>query len=184
MAATADPVAMGMVTVTVVTVTVEGVTVEGVMTVVVMAAGEATAAGEAGAGEAVTERADPGREVPGSGREAPESGDLAGARERLARGQSALVAALVAGQTEPATFDPLGFDLLGFDPDALAATRRVLLGKRREGVACRWPILAAEPNFAARFLRWADGRPPAGAWADGLAFGRAHRDALSERARV
>ncbi len=100
--------------------------------------------------------------------------DSDAARARLAAGQIALVTALVAGGAEPA----------GFDPGALEATRRVLVDKRRAGVARRWPTLAAEPEFGARFRSWAAGRPPAGAYADGVAFGQAHRDELSEDARV
>ncbi len=133
--------------------------------------------------EEVTDRAEAGRDAE-VGRDAAESRALEAARTRLARGQSALLRALVAGATDPPAFDPHGFDVLGFDPDALAATRRVLLAKRRDNVARRWPILAADPAFTARFLSWADGRPPAGSWADGLAYGRAHRDTLSEAARV
>ncbi|MCK9921680.1 hypothetical protein MXD61_07215 [Frankia sp. AgPm24] len=100
--------------------------------------------------------------------------DLDAVRARLAAGQSALLAALVAGGADPE----------GFDQEALEATRQALLDKRRAGVARRWPALAAEPEFNARFLSWATGRPPAGAHADGLAFGDAHRDELSEDARV
>ncbi|CAJ62277.1 MULTISPECIES: hypothetical protein [Frankia] len=96
------------------------------------------------------------------------------ARARLAVGQSALVAALVAGGADPA----------GFDPGAMEATRRALVDKRRAGVARRWPTLAAEPEFGVRFQAWAAGRPPAGAYADGVAFGQANRDELSEGARV
>ncbi|WP_225438714.1 hypothetical protein [Candidatus Frankia nodulisporulans] len=100
--------------------------------------------------------------------------DLAAVRARLAAGQSALLAALVAGGGDPE----------GFDQEALAATRHALLDKRRARVAHRWPTLAAEPEFNARFLSWAAGRPPAGAHADGLGFGDAYRDELSEDARV
>lgn len=100
--------------------------------------------------------------------------DLEPVRARLAAGQSALLAALVAGGADPE----------GFDQDALAATRYALLDKRRARVAHRWPTLAAEPEFTARFLSWAAGRPPAGAHADGLGFGDAYRDELSEDARV
>jgi hypothetical protein len=96
-----------------------------------------------------------------------------GARGRLAIGQAALVAALVAGGPDPA----------GFAPGALDATRRALLDKRRAEVARRWPALAVEPGFAASFGAWADGRPPRGSHADGLAFGLAHRAGLGLDAR-
>jgi len=105
---------------------------------------------------------------------AGEPADLAGARARLAAGQSALLAALVAGGADPA----------GFDRDALAATRQALIDKRRSGVARRWPALAMEPGFAAAFAAWAAARPPAGSFDDGLAFGRARPADLSPAARA
>src|SRR5262249_31603445 len=55
--------------------------------------------------------------------------------------------------------------------------------KRRSGVARRWPALAAEPGFAARFAAFAAARPPEGSHADGLAFALAHRALLSDDAR-
>ncbi|WP_232425344.1 hypothetical protein [Pseudofrankia inefficax] len=99
--------------------------------------------------------------------------DPSGARERLAAGQAALLAALVDGGPDPA----------GFDQGALDATRRALLDKRRGDVARRWPALAAEPGFAGSFRAWAAGRPTEGSYADGLAFGLAHGADLSTDAR-
>ncbi|MCK9894957.1 hypothetical protein [Frankia sp. AgB32] len=144
-----------------------------VVTTVVMAV--TTVVGDAVAAMGVVDVAvDAAAERAGTGCGVTEQYDLDVVRARLAVGQSALLTALVAGVADPP----------GFDPTALDATRQVLLAKRRDSVARHWPALAAEPGFAARFLSWAAGRPPAGARADGLAFGRAHRDILSEDTRV
>jgi hypothetical protein len=86
----------------------------------------------------------------------------------MARGlgerQAELVAALVAGAPIPE----------GFDPRLVDAARRALLRKRAGDVARHWPLLAA--SFGARwpevFAEWADGRPPQGAWQDGLDLAR------------
>jgi hypothetical protein len=96
------------------------------------------------------------------------------ARDRLAARQAELVAALAAGGAAPA----------GFDADRLAATRHSLIDKRRAAVAAAWPALAALPGFAAAFAAFADGRPPAGSHADGLAFARSVRAELDEPARA
>ncbi|WP_198946294.1 hypothetical protein [Pseudofrankia asymbiotica] len=96
------------------------------------------------------------------------------ARARLAARQTDLLAALVAGGPPPA----------GFDHGGLDATRRSLLGKRRAGVARRWPALAAEAGFAELFDAWAAGRPPAGSFHDGLEFARAHPAILSTETRA
>ncbi|WP_063630336.1 hypothetical protein, partial [Pseudofrankia saprophytica] len=105
----------------------------------------------------------------------PEAGArLDAARERVARRQATLLAALVAGGPDPA----------GFDWGALNATRQALLGKRRSGVARRWPTLAAERGFADLFDIWAAARPPGGSFHDGLDFARAHPAILSTATRA
>ncbi len=96
------------------------------------------------------------------------------ARDRLAARQAELVAALVAGGPAPA----------GFDSGRLTATRCVLIDKRRAAVAAAWPALAGLPGFAAHFAASAAGRPPAGRYADGLAFARSIHADLDEEARA
>jgi hypothetical protein len=87
----------------------------------------------------------------------------------LAARQAALVAALVAGGPPPP----------GFDADLLAVAARALRRKRAGEVARAWPLLAASlgSGFAGQFGAWAEGRPSAGSFADGLAFARSLRDA-------
>ncbi|TQS44287.1 hypothetical protein [Cryptosporangium phraense] len=76
--------------------------------------------------------------------------------------QAALVAALVAGGPLPS----------GFDATRVDAARRALLRKRAGEVGKAWPLLAGSlgPAYLPRFVQWAAGRPPAGSYADGLAF--------------
>jgi hypothetical protein len=80
----------------------------------------------------------------------------------LAEQQAELVAALVAGGPVPD----------GVDPARLAAAREALLRKRSGEVAAAWPQLAAAfgAGWHDEFVAWAQGRPPAGAATDGLAF--------------
>lgn len=82
----------------------------------------------------------------------------------LAERQAALVRALVADGTVPP----------GFDPAAVAATAEALLRKRAREAAAHYPALARAtgPDFAARYMDWARGRPKAGTGADALAFAR------------
>lgn len=98
--------------------------------------------------------------APPPDRPAGQAGRASGLGER----QAGLVAALVAGAPIPE----------GFDPRLVAAARRALLRKRAGDVARHWPLLAA--SFGARwpevFAEWADGRPPQGAWQDGLDLAR------------
>ncbi len=97
----------------------------------------------------------------------PGGGAGGGQRERLARAQRALVAALVTGGPAPA----------GFDPDRVAAAGLALRRKRAGEVAKAWPLLAAAfgGQFADRFATWADRRVGQGALADGFGFARAMR---------
>lgn len=87
----------------------------------------------------------------------------------LAARQAALIAALVAGGELPA----------GFDRTRVSATRRALLVKRAGEVAVVWPLLATSfgTEWPARFVTWADGRPPRGPLRDGWDFARALADA-------
>ena len=87
---------------------------------------------------------------------------------RLAVAQAALVAALVAGGPLPD----------GFDAGRVDAARRALLRKRAGEVARAWPLLAGGLGtaFTPRFVQWAARRPPAGSFADGLAFAQQLRD--------
>ncbi|MFI6978158.1 hypothetical protein ACIBSV_06135 [Embleya sp. NPDC050154] len=97
------------------------------------------------------------------------------ARERLARQQSELLAALVAGGPTPA----------GFDPDRVRAQARALAAKRRDSALRAVPELATAlgPRWPGEFVTWALVHPkPAdgGTRADVHAFA-AHlweRDAL------
>jgi hypothetical protein len=90
--------------------------------------------------------------------------DTTEARERLARAQRELLAALVAGAAHPD----------GFDPDRLRAQAASLVAKRRDLVARAAPDLVARlgPRFGALFADYARGRPrPAGgSQADARAF--------------
>jgi hypothetical protein len=82
----------------------------------------------------------------------------------LAARQAALVAALVAAGDVPD----------GFDPALVRATRTALLRKRAGEVAAAWPVLAAAfgPRWTVEFGTWAAGRPPGGAFRDGMEFAR------------
>lgn len=82
----------------------------------------------------------------------------------LAERQAALVRALVAGGPVPP----------GFDPATVQATAAALLRKRARETAAHYPALvhATGPDFTARYIDWACGRPKAGTIADALAFAR------------
>ncbi|AEH10588.1 MULTISPECIES: hypothetical protein [Protofrankia] len=95
-------------------------------------------------------------------------------RTGLRQAQDDLVRALVTGGPVPA----------GFDPGRVGATRTALLRKRADAVARAWPALSCLPDFHARFTAFADGRPPAGAHADGVAFARAVHGDLDREARA
>lgn len=138
------------------------------------AAGEAPGALEVGRGREASEEvpeATQGREAArealgaGQGREGvrePEAGDAA--REALARAQTALVAALVAGEEAPR----------GFDRERLRIQESSLISKRRRTVARLRPDLAAllGDGFAGEFDAYARGRPkpPGGSHADARDF--------------
>jgi hypothetical protein len=94
------------------------------------------------------------------------SGDLAAARETLARAQDDLVAALVTGAADPP----------GFDPERVRVQADALLAKRRGLVARLLPDLAEAADFPARFTAYARAvpRPPGGSAADAEAFARHH----------
>jgi hypothetical protein len=85
-------------------------------------------------------------------------------RERLARRQADLVAALVAGSAIPE----------GFDETRVRATESALLRKRAGEVGTRWPTLRAQfgPEWSRAFGAWARGRAPQGSWRDGWDFAR------------
>lgn len=82
----------------------------------------------------------------------------------LAARQAALVAALVAGAPVPP----------GFEEQRVHAAERALRRKRAGEVAAAWPRLAAGlgAEWPDRFGRWARGRPPKGALADGWDLAR------------
>ncbi|MFI1463847.1 hypothetical protein [Nocardia carnea] len=82
----------------------------------------------------------------------------------LAERQAALVRALVAGGPVPP----------GFDPVTVQATAEALLRKRARETAVHYPALvhATGPDFTARYIDWARGRPKATTVADALAFAR------------
>ncbi|GAA4978080.1 hypothetical protein WHI96_14845 [Pseudonocardia tropica] len=82
----------------------------------------------------------------------------------LARRQSELVAALVAGGPDPA----------GFDAVRLAATRAALLRKRAGLVAAAWPLLAVDAgaDWQARFDARFDGVAPYGPEREGWDLAR------------
>lgn len=84
----------------------------------------------------------------------------------LAERQAALVRALVADEPVPP----------GFDPDAVRAAADAILRKRARETAAHYPALvqATGPDFTARYIAWARGRPKGGAAADALAFARDH----------
>ncbi|WP_020549423.1 hypothetical protein [Streptomyces scabrisporus] len=69
------------------------------------------------------------------------------ARERLARQQSELLAALVAGGPTPA----------GFDPQRIRAQARALAAKRRDSALRAVPELASAlgPRWPGEFMTWA-----------------------------
>ena len=85
-------------------------------------------------------------------------------RERLARRQAELVAALVGGGAVPE----------GFDEARVRATENALLRKRAGEVGARWPTLRAQfgPQWSAAFAAWARDRAPNGSWRDGWDFAR------------
>ncbi|GAA0407528.1 hypothetical protein Acor_69180 [Acrocarpospora corrugata] len=86
------------------------------------------------------------------------------ARERLAREEARLLAALVAGAPQPP----------GFDPARLRIQAHSLIAKRRGLVAVALPglVSALGAEFAREFFAYADGRPkpPGGSRADAHAF--------------
>ncbi len=92
-------------------------------------------------------------------------------RAALAERQAALVAALVAGEPDPA----------GFDAVRLAAARRALLRKRAGEAAKAWPVLAASlgARWASTFAAHHAGRAPGGALRDGWDLARALRAELT-----
>ncbi|WP_280425714.1 hypothetical protein [Nocardia carnea] len=89
---------------------------------------------------------------------------MTGPGSGLADRQAALVRALVAGGVVPP----------GFDPAAVQATAEALLRKRARETVAHYPALAhaTGPDFTARYIDWARGRPKAGTAADALAFAR------------
>ena len=93
----------------------------------------------------------------------------------LAERQAALVAALVAGASDPP----------GFDPARLAAARRALLRKRAGEAAKHWPVLAASlgPRWSTAFAAHHAGREPGGALRDGWDLARALRAETDRRRR-
>ncbi|WP_047224471.1 DUF692 domain-containing protein [Protofrankia coriariae] len=105
------------------------------------------------------------------GRDAGHDGDTAG---NLRQAQGELIRALVGGGPAP----------VGFDPGQVESTRVALLRKRADAVARTWPALSCLPGFHARFAAFADGRPPAGAYADGVAFAHAAHSDLDREARA
>ncbi len=107
----------------------------------------------------------------GGARDAGQGCDTAGG---LRQAQNDLVRALVGGGPLPA----------GFDPGRVGATRVTLLNKRADAVARAWPALSCLPAFRSRFTTFADGRPPAGAHADGIAFAHAVHGDLNRDARA
>ncbi|MBO0878132.1 MAG: hypothetical protein J2P19_32565 [Pseudonocardia sp.] len=82
----------------------------------------------------------------------------------LAARQATLVAALVAGGPVPP----------GFEEWRVRAADRALRQKRAGEVANAWPRLATGlgADWSDRFCRWARGRPPKGALADGWDLAR------------
>jgi hypothetical protein len=82
----------------------------------------------------------------------------------LAARQAELVAALVAGGSDPA----------GFDPEGLAVARRALVRKRAGEAAVAWPVLAASlgGDWPTTFGEFAADRAPAGALHDGWDLAR------------
>ncbi|GGO54475.1 hypothetical protein GCM10012287_43500 [Streptomyces daqingensis] len=88
------------------------------------------------------------------------------ARERLARAQTALLAALVADGPVPD----------GFDAERLAVQRRALIGKRADvvaKVAPELPEILGEKTFRTEFAAYARGRPMEGGYRrDALDFAR------------
>ncbi|HEY0816941.1 MAG TPA: hypothetical protein VGE11_27005 [Pseudonocardia sp.] len=99
------------------------------------------------------------------------AGGAAAEPPALAERQAALVAALVAGASDPA----------GFDPARLTATRRALLRKRAGAAARAWPALATffGDRWASTFAAHHAGRPPGGALRDGWDLARALRAELT-----
>jgi hypothetical protein len=89
---------------------------------------------------------------------------LAASRDRLAAGQRALTAALVAGAPAPE----------GFDERMFGVAKSALLNKRAGEVAHSWPRLAGSlgPQWRPLFRAWAAGRPPLGSLRDGFDFAR------------
>jgi hypothetical protein len=98
--------------------------------------------------------------------EPAEPAELAAARRRLARAQSTLLAALLAGAPPPDGFDPTRIRI---QADALLAKRRDLVAKLRPDLAD-----AAGADFPARFIAYArtHPRPAGGPYADAAAFAR------------
>ncbi|WP_280399166.1 hypothetical protein [Nocardia carnea] len=84
----------------------------------------------------------------------------------LAERQAALVRALVADDAVPP----------GFDPAAVRAAADAILRKRAREIAAHYPALvrATGPEFTARYIAWARGRPKGTTAADALGFARDH----------
>ncbi len=129
--------------------------------------GRNTRTGGSPSPDGIDARPDSGAERDGDTRDGGTAGGL-----RQTQGE--LVRALVGGGPAPA----------GFGHGRVASTRAALLRKRADAAARAWPALSCLPDFRVRFAAFADGRPPAGAYADGVAFARAVRSDLDREARA